>query len=187
MTTEIRFIIENKRFKSDSSEYLIFFFAFIFFVVITAGGLYLVVYVEDWLVKLTGLQIGSLGCLATYNLVRRFKQLNKFEGIETSNGQAENYDWMAQLVKTLYPLEVEYDIHNFCISAKVSHFSTFMVDTLRNSGFSSWLTILCLDGKLLINERPEITGLAFWTRSFHKKLKCLILIGIDSQRIESEP
>ena len=161
MTKEIRFIIENHKFKSEWAEHFTLIFAVFCLTLVTIIGLSFLISGAAWQEKIVGLFISLATTLGTFNLIRRFPNLNKFIVIETDKKQVDNYRFATKLVKEIDPKEIDHDIHNFCISAKVCSYPNFIPRTLRQSGFPSWITIISLDNKLLVNERPEILRLAF--------------------------
>ncbi len=160
MTKEIRFVIENHKFKSEWAEYFTFIFVVICLTLATIIGLSFLISGETWTEKIIGTFISLLTTLGTINLIRRFPNLNKFTVIETNENQVDNYRFATKLVKEINPIEIDHDIHNFCISAKVFSYPDFIPKILRQSGFPSWITIISLDNKLLVNERPQIASLA---------------------------
>ena len=160
MTKEIRFIIENHKFKSERAERFTFIFVVICLTLVTIIGLSFLISGETWKEKIVGAAYFLLTTLGTINLIRRFPNLNKFTVIKTDKNQIDNYQFATKLVKEIDPIEIDHDIHNFCISAKVFSYPDFIPKTLRHSGFPSWITIISLDNKLLVNERPEILSLA---------------------------
>ena len=160
MTKEIRFIIENHKFKSEWTEHFTFIFAVFCMSLTTIIGLSFLISSETWTEKIVGLLVFLMTSLGTFNLIRRFPNLNKFTVIETDQNQVDNYRFATKLVKEIDPIEIDHDIHNFCISVKVFSYPDFIPKPLRGSGFPSWITIISLDKKLLINERSQILSLA---------------------------
>ena len=161
MTKEIRFIIENHKFKSSWTEYFTFVFSLICLILVTIIGLSFLISGEGWQEKIAGLFITVMTIIGMVNLIRRFPNLNRFIVVETDKNQEDNYQFATKLVKEIDPKEIDHDIHNFCISAKVFSYPEFIPKIITQSGFPSWITIVSLDNKLLINERPEILRLSF--------------------------
>jgi hypothetical protein len=166
MTKEVRYIIENHKYKTELSEYFVFGFALICLVTFIIIGLGFTIYGEAVNEKFTGLVIGTLACYLTINLITRFRQLNKFETVETNKSKEDNFQLISRLIKKLEPVDIEYDWDNLHINVKVPN------DRLQR--FPTWLTIVTLDNIFLINERPEILGLPFWRRTSIKKIITLI-------------
>ena len=174
MTKEIRFIIENHKFKSEWTERFTFMFAVACLTLVTIIGLSYSISIETWPERIAGLLIPLMTTFGIINLIRRFPNLNKFTVVNTGKNQVDNYQFATKLVKEIDPIETEHDIHNFCISVKVFSYPDFIPKTLRRSGFPSWITIISLDNKLLINERPEILRLALWSNySLERFLKLI--------------
>ena len=86
----------------------------------------------------------------------RLRQINRFEELENTRTNQENFEHCILKLKTLNIAEVDNDVHNLTINAKYR--STLIPP------FYEWLTIVCLDNKILVNSRPTPTTLLFWLR-----------------------
>ena len=155
MTTEVRYIIENRKFKRTWDDHLTYWE---FFFPMLAGVLGLVFLYEGK--ELGNYIIGTLLILSTFPLTNfllvRLRQINGFEEFENKRTNAENFEHCILGLKTLNIVEVDNDVHNLTINAKYR--STLIPP------FYEWLTIVCLDNKILVNSRPTPTTLLFWLR-----------------------
>jgi len=155
MTSEVKYIIENRRFKKTWDDYLSYweFMAPITAVIIGFFLLYEGREIKNYI-------IGVLLILLTYPLTRflflRLRQLNEFEELERKGTDVENFNYVIQKLKTLNIVELENDIHSLTINAKYQ--STFIPPVFE------WLTIVCLDNKILVNSRPFPAGMILWLR-----------------------
>jgi hypothetical protein len=145
MTSEVKYIVENRKFKRTWGDYLSYWE---FIVPITAVVIGFFLLYEGREIK--NYIIGVLLVLLTYPLTRflflRLRQLNEFEELELKGTNEENFNYVIQRLKTLNIVELEKDIHTLTINAKYR--STFIPPVFE------WLTIVCLDDKILVNSRP---------------------------------
>lgn len=155
MTREIKYIIENKKFQSTWGDYLSYW-EFLIPVLILGYGLELTVSASG----LKGYFIGTLLAVVAFLLTKfiflRKKQLNEFEEIKNRMTQAQNFEDVLKGLKTLNMVEVDRDFHNWIINAKYK--SSFIPPVYE------WLTIVCLDNRVLVNSRPTPTTMMLWIR-----------------------
>jgi hypothetical protein len=155
MTSEVRYIIENRKFKRTWDDYLSHweFIAPVLTLVIGFLLLYEGTKIENYI-------IGILLMLLTYPLTRflfiRLRQLSGFEELQIKGTSEENFNYVIQRLKTLNIVELENDIHSSTINAKYR--STFIPPVFE------WLTIVCLDDKILVNSRPFPASMMLWLR-----------------------
>lgn len=155
MTSEVAYIIENRKFKKTWDDYFTYgeFLAPVLTVVIGFVLLYEGGEVNNYI-------IGILLILVTYPLTRflliRLRQLNGFEELRIKGTREENFHYVIQKLKTLNIVELDNDIHSLTINAKYR--STFIPPVYE------WLTIVCLDDKILVNTRPFPAGMILWLR-----------------------
>lgn len=155
MTREVRFIIENKRFKASWEDYAVYWefiapvLIFIFGFELTIKGAKLIDYV-----------LGPVTISASFPLIpfmlRRKRQLTEFEEIPNTRTKEVNFEIILQGLKTLNVVEVDRDIHNWTINAKYKTSSLPPV--------YEWLTIVCMDNLVLVNSRPVPVTMLLWIR-----------------------
>lgn len=155
MTSEVRYIIENRKFKRTWGDYLSYweFIAPVLTIVIGFFLLYAGKEIKNYI-------IGISLILVTYPLTRflsiRLRQLSGFEELQIKGTSEENFDYVVQRLKTLNIVELEKDIHTLTINAKYR--SIFIPPAFE------WLTIVCLDNKILVNSRPFPASMMLWLR-----------------------
>lgn len=155
MTSEVRYIIENRKFKRTWDDYLSYweFIAPLLTVIIGLSLLYAGGEIKNYI-------IGVLLILLTYPLTRflfvRHRQLSDFEELQIKGTSEENFNYVIQQLKTLNIVELNMDIHSLTINAKYR--STFIPPVFE------WLTIVCLDDKILVNSRPFPASMILWLR-----------------------
>jgi hypothetical protein len=153
MTQEVKYIIENKRFKTTWDDYLSYW-EFIVPLLSFIYGLDLTVRssgLEDYF--LSALLVVVAFLLTKFILLRR-KQLNEFEEMENRMSQAENFEVVLKGLKTLSVVEVDRDVHNWTINAK---YKSSLIPPVYE-----WLTIVCLDNRVLVNSRPTPATMLLW-------------------------
>ena len=155
MTREVKYIIENKRFRRKWDDYL-WYWEFIVPILIFMYGLELIIrggYLENYF-------LGTLSIIAAFLLTRfillRKRQLNEFEEIENKRTQAENFEMVLKGLKSLNVVEIDKDVHSWTINAKCK--SSLIPPVFE------WLTIVCMDNCLLVNSRPTPSTMMFWIR-----------------------
>ena len=155
MTREVKYIIENKRFRRKWDDYL-WYWEFIVPILIFMYGLELIIrggYLENYF-------LGTLSIIAAFLLTRfillRKRQLNEFEEIENKRTQAENFEMVLKGLKSLNVVEIDKDVHSWTINAKCK--SSLIPPVFE------WLTIVCMDSCLLVNSRPTPSTMMFWIR-----------------------
>jgi len=155
MTTELRYIIENKKFKRTWDDYLTYWEFLVPMLATVVGLVFLYEGKEIGNYIMGPLLIISALPLTRFMLVR-LRQINRFEELENTRTNQENFEHCILKLKTLNIAEVDNDVHNLTINAKYR--STLIPP------FYEWLTIVCLDNKILVNSRPTPTTLLFWLR-----------------------
>ena len=175
MTTEIRHIIQNKKFKSNWTEYFGIVVMLVMLISCAIVGLSFSISGNGVTERLIGL-LAMLGFFyLAFNAVRKFRLLNTFVTVETGLDQLENYKNTSQIVKNLPTTKTDYDFHNFCINVKLKDYAPIFGKYSTRQAFPIWLTVVSLDNVVLINERPEQPEFVFWTRrsidEFIKSLK----------------
>lgn len=155
MTTEVKYIVEHKKFKRTWDDYVTCW-EFIIPIVTTLVGLILL-YEGNEIEKSI---IGTVLIVSSFPLMMfllmRLRQINGFEELESKRTKEKNFQHCILRLKTLNIVEVDNDINNLTISAKYK--STLIPPVYE------WLTIVCLDNKLLVNSRPTPATLLFWFR-----------------------
>lgn len=155
MTREINYIIENKKFKKTWDDYLPCW-EFLIPILAFAYGLELTIRGQ----ALPNYFVGSSLILGSILLVRfallRKRQLIEFEEVANKMIQEENFNLVLEGLRKISVVEVDNDIHSWTINAKYK--TTFLPP------FFEWLTIVCLDNRVLINSRPSPVTIVFWIR-----------------------
>lgn len=147
MTREIKYIIENKRFKTTWDDYLSYWefvipaliFIYGFELTIRASG------IKDYFI---GPSLIVVAILLTKFILLRRKQLNEFEEIKNGMTQTENFEVVLKGLKTLNVIEVDRDVHNWTINAK---YKSSLIPPVYE-----WLTIVCLDNRVLVNQDQHL-------------------------------
>ena len=156
MTSEVRYIIENRKFKKTWEDYFDYF-EFIFLILVPLKGV-LLIYEGGGVINYV---LGTLLIMATFPLAKfmfvRHRQLNEFEEIESKGTSEENFIRVLQGLKTLNIIELDRDFLNVTINAKYR--ATVLIPP-----FIEWLTIVCLDDKILVNSRPFPPSRIMWFR-----------------------
>lgn len=155
MKREVKYIIENKKFKTtweDFASYL----ELIMPVVICLYGLQFAMKgnrIQDYVIG-SILIVGSI-ILTRFALYRK-RKLNGFEEIKTQLTQVDNFYAARETLRSLKCVEIDTDRHNFTINAKYEA-SVF-------NPVAEWLTIVCVDNCILVNTRPVPVTILFWIK-----------------------
>lgn len=155
MTTEVRYIIENRKFKRTWDDYLTCWEFIVPMLTIAVGFslLYEGKEIKNYI-------IGILLLISTVPLTKflfiRLRQLNGFEELQNKGTSEESFSHVIHRLKTMNIVELDKDIHNFTINAKYR--STLIPPVFER------LTIVCLDDKILVNSRPFPATMLFWFR-----------------------
>jgi hypothetical protein len=154
MTREVRYIMENRRFKRTWDDYLCYweFLVPILIFVIAIELSFRGSKIQDYLISLILIVVSAM--LTRFAALRN-RQLNEFEEITNKLSQADNFYVVLEGLKKLNVIEIDKDFHNWTINAKCKSKSLPPVE---------WLTIVCLDNRVLINSRPTPTTILFWFR-----------------------
>ena len=156
MTSEVRYIIENRKFKKTLVDYFDHF-EFIFVIMVPLKGV-LLLYEGGGVIKYV---LGTMLILSTFPLAKfmsvRHRQLYEFEEIESKGTSEENFVRVLQGLKTLNIVELDRDFLNVTINAKYK--ATSLIPP-----FIEWLTIVSLDDKILVNSRPFPPSRIMWFR-----------------------
>lgn len=155
MATEVKYIIENRKFKQTWDDYMVFW-EFIIPVLTTITGLSFLYQGNGITSYLIGTFLIIFSFSVTKFLLIRLKQLSGFEELENKRTKEENFEHCVLTLQTFNIVEIDNDIHNLTINAKCR--STLMPTIYE------WLTIVCLDNKILVNSRPTPTSILFWLR-----------------------
>lgn len=155
MTRDINYIIKNKKFKTTWDDYLLYW-EFLVPILVFGYGLELTIKQQGT----TGYLVGPSLIVASIILVRfallRKRQLNEFEEVINEMTQEENFSQVLEGLRKISVVEVDKDIFNWTIQAKYR--TTFLPAVFE------WLTIVCLDNRILINSRPAPATIIFWIR-----------------------
>ena len=153
MTTEVRYIIENRKFKRALEDYLDYGEFIVPILTLGIGSFFLY---EGKEIK--NYIIGILLILSTFPLTKflliRHRQLNGFEELQNKGTGQENFNYVIQRLKTLNIVELDKDVHNLTINAK---YRSILIPPVFE-----WLTIVCLDDMILVNSRPFPTTMLLW-------------------------
>jgi hypothetical protein len=76
--------------------------------------------------------------------------------IHNNRTQEENFGTVQEILKKLTIVEIDRDIHNWTVNAKYKN--EFIPP------FFEWLTIVCLDKRILVNSRPAQPTIMLWLR-----------------------
>ena len=155
MTTEVKYIIKNRKFKQTWDDYLTYWEFIIPILTSVVGLIFLYEGKETKNYVLGTLLILSTFLLTKFLLVR-LRQLNGFEELQNKRTSKENFDYCIQTLKRLNIKEIDKDIHNLTINAK---YRSTLIPPIYE-----WLTIVCLDNKILVNSRPTPATILFWIR-----------------------
>ena len=155
MTKEVRYIIENRTFPPSLGDYLAYWQFAIPVVLFFVGIRFIWNGISLWNYLLGALFI-LIAPISAYFIYRRIKQINAFDEIENNRSQDDNFQYVSRALKNLNVVDVDRDIHNWTISAR--HKSTFLPPPYE------WLTIVCLDEKILVNSRPLPPTAFLWLR-----------------------
>lgn len=155
MTKEIKYIIENKRFRRTWDDYLSYL-GFIGPIVLFVLSLELIIRRSDPQENIVGVILIIASFFLTRFLVVRTKQLNEFEELKKEGTQEENFAEVVKGLKQLNVVEIIQDANNSTISAK---YKTKLLPPVFE-----WLTIVCLDDRILVNSRPIPAVGLIWLR-----------------------
>jgi hypothetical protein len=155
MTREVKYIVENKRFKGTWDDYLPYW-EFAVPILIFLFGLELSIKAVALKDYLFGPLLLIVAILLTKLILLRKRQLNEFDEIQNTMTQSENFNAVLTGLKALNVTEVERDVHNWTINAK---YKSRLIPPVFE-----WLTIVCLDNRILVNSRPTPAILMFWVR-----------------------
>jgi uncharacterized membrane protein YiaA len=155
MTREVKYIIENKRFKRTWDDYLSYW-EFVVPVLIFNYGLDLTARGLDPKDYFLGPLLIVVAFLLVKFILLRKRQLNEFEEIKNTLTQAENFEQVLKGLKILNVVEVDQDGHNWTINAR---YKSSLIPPVHE-----WLTIVCLDNRVLVNSRPTPATMLLWIR-----------------------
>ncbi len=155
MIREVKYIIENKRFKGTWDDYLSYW-EFVIPILIFLYGLELTVKGADFMDYFVGPLLVIVAFLLTKFILLRKRHLNEFEEIKNKRTQEENFEIALNGLKRLNVVEIDRDVHNWTINAKCK--SSLIPPVFE------WLTIVCLDNCVLVNSRPTPPTMMFWIR-----------------------
>lgn len=155
MTGEVRYIIENKKFKQTWSDYLVYW-EFVVPALMVVAGINFIFNGETILDYSIGIILILVSFPLVYFLRIRIRHLTGFEELINAGTDEENFNLCIQRLKNLNIVKVEADFHNLTINAK---FRSIFIPP-----FYEWLTIVCLNKRILINSRPEPTFVLLWLR-----------------------
>ena len=157
MTAEIKYIIENKRFKRSWDDYLSYF-GFVVPIAVFILGLELTIRRSDFKENIAGVILLIASAFLTRFLLIRTSQLNEFEELKNEKTQEENFAMVLQGLSRLNIVEMDKDLHHSVINAR---YKTKLLPPVFE-----WLTIVCLDNRILVNSRPiPATGILWFRRN----------------------
>lgn len=155
MTEEIKHIIEKKRFRRSWDDYLSYF-GFVVPIAVFILGLELAIRRSVFKENIAGLILIIASVFLTRFLLIRTSQLNEFEEIRNEKTQEENFAMVLQGLSQLNIVEIDKDLHNCAINAR---YKTKLLPPVFE-----WLTIICLDNRVLVNSRPIPAVAILWIR-----------------------
>ena len=180
MTTEIRHVINHRRFPWSFDDLILPGLELLALIYLGSNGYDKLTGPNPLSENIDGLVylIASVAGIALS--LRRLLQLNSFVVLETPLDQEGNFLFCLDRVKMFNIQTREFDRWNFCVGVK-AHGNLNPLDF--------WLTCICYENKIYLNERPSLSLLSLWWNrygvdSMVKQIKALQAGGKEMAEAE---